>query len=850
MPRPQTPTRARQRQRLNVGFSNILRSLRDIKRGVDISADPSRIIPGRALVFEISGSITKFYQKADQIPDVEFLFDEDVALDQDEDFYFDDEKKKHKKIGGSLYAIMPSEASLKRLVNLFDKWSKDDPLDDHKAYRDLFQQLKSIRPWGPQDRLPGVTRDNWEELLSIAPDRPIRFETELFFRNSSDARNLSEQNLISSVQRTGGKVVSSVVIEEIAYHSFLIEAPAKSIKEILANDQISLAAADEIFMMRPEPSVMFPNDNEYEGEEESVSEKNATVAPVLKAPIAAVFDGVPMQGHELLKDHVQVEDPWDLEKDVIVAARQHGTGMSSLIIHGDLHAEGEPIKRSIVVQSLMTAEQDFNDNWNEVFPKDRLPADLLYEAVHRIKSGYADSDPTHPDVVVINHSLGDYSRPYVKIISPWARLLDWLSYKYRLLFIVSAGNIKEPIRLEAYSSLSEFEDTDPEERSEQITNALVRDRNLRTVLSPAEGINILTVGASHSDELSDPPSSSTVIDPFLVSETSNLSSALGHGHLKSLKPEICVPGGRELVKAKFDGEEQCLVFPATNAGAYCGQKMARPLPGGKSLWNKCGTSNAAALTTRAAIQLYDILEDLGDGDIHQVVDPDYEALLLKALLVHGARWPAHHKDREDKLKSDHEIQWNTARSILPRMTGYGFPDFERVKECTKNRATVFSYGTLTKNQEAIIQLPLPESLESVTEVRNLWVTLAWFSPINMRHKSYKRAKLSILPLKDEKIEDALGVDRRGIHQPHHYDVNRGTIKHDVYSGEKATPYINGGFVNFRVACPNPTEQSLDDPVPFSVVVTVEVGEESQIPVYDEIQERISEMIREQEAVRL
>ncbi len=798
-------------------------------------------------MFEISGSINKFYQKAEQIPDVEFLFDEDVMFDQDEDFFFDDEKRKQKKIGGTLYAIMPSDSSLKRLVKLFDKWSKGDDLNTHKAYRDLFQQLKVIRPWGPQDRLPDGTRENWKELLLEAPEQSIRFEAELIFRSSPSDRAHSERSLIETVKSVGGKIVSSVVIEEINYHSFLIEAPASSIEAILINDHIGLAAADEIFMMRPEPSVMFPNDNE--GEEHSAQESEIVNAHALKAPVAAILDGVPMQAHDLLKNHVLVEDPWNLEEEVIVAARQHGTGMSSLIIHGDLHADGEPINRSIVVQCLMTAEQDFNGNWNEVFPRDRLPADLLYEAVHRIKSGYAGSGPTYPDIVVVNHSLGDYSRPYVNIISPWAKLLDWLSYEYRLLFIVSAGNIKEPVKIEAYSSLSEFEDADPQERSENITNALVRDRNFRTILSPAEGINVLTVGASHSDEFSDPPFTSTVIDPFLEKNTSNLSSALGNGHLKSIKPEISVPGGRELVKAHFDENKKCLVYPVTNAGAYCGQKMARPLSDGSSLWNKCGTSNAAALTTRAAIQLYDTLEDLGDGDIYKVVDHGYEALLLKALLVHGARWPTHYRDREEKLKSEHGIQWNTARSILPKMTGYGIPNFERVKQCTKNRATVFSFGTLTKDQEAIIQLPLPESLKSVTDIRNLWMTLAWFSPINMRHKSYRRAKLSILPLKNETIEESLGVDRSAVHQPHHYEVNRGTVKHDVYSGEKATPFINGGNVNFRVACPIPTEQSLDDPVPFSVVVTVEVSEQSQIPVYDEIQERISEMIREQELVR-
>ena len=45
------------------------------------------------------------------------------------------------------------------------------------------------------------------------------------------------------------------------------------------------------------------------------------------------------------------------------------------------------------------------------------------------------------DVVVISLSLGDLKRPYAGRIGPWARLMDWLSFRYRVLFLISAGNV-------------------------------------------------------------------------------------------------------------------------------------------------------------------------------------------------------------------------------------------------------------------------------------------------------------------------------------------------------------------------------------------------------------------------
>jgi hypothetical protein len=82
---------------------------------------------------------------------------------------------------------------------------------------------------------------------------------------------------------------------------------------------------------------------------------------------------------------------------------------------------------------------------------------------------------------------------YYNMISPFAKLLDWLSYKYRVLFIVSAGNHNDDIDLDM--TFDEFKALDSNQRDAEIIKLLNQNaRNLR-LLSPAESMNSLTVGS-------------------------------------------------------------------------------------------------------------------------------------------------------------------------------------------------------------------------------------------------------------------------------------------------------------------------------------------------------------------
>jgi hypothetical protein len=52
--------------------------------------------------------------------------------------------------------------------------------------------------------------------------------------------------------------------------------------------------------------------------------------------------------------------------------------------------------------------------------------------------------------------MGDQRRPFSGPMSPWGRLLDYLSDRYGILFLVSAGNIPDPLHLPEIANWTTF----------------------------------------------------------------------------------------------------------------------------------------------------------------------------------------------------------------------------------------------------------------------------------------------------------------------------------------------------------------------------------------------------------
>ncbi len=210
------------------------------------------------------------------------------------------------------------------------------------------------------------------------------------------------------------------------------------------------------------------------------------------------------------------------------------------------------------------------------------------------------------------------------------------------------------------------------------------------------------------------------------------------------------------------------------------------------------------------------------------------AVLIKTLLVHGARHDDHAKKAiTDTLKNPTNSR--RFKEVLARYIGYGSVNIERVLACTEQRGTVLGCGEIEGNVIHEYRLPLPPGLSESKEWRRMVVTLAWFSPINPAHRNFREAKLSFGPA--EKW-DNLPLKLKRIDSDHN-QVMRGTVQHEILeSKEEVSKYGGNGHILLHVKCTADATEHLDDPIPYGLAVTLEVAEGVGIPVYQQIRDMI------------
>ena len=249
----------------------------------------------------------------------------------------------------------------------------------------------------------------------------------------------------------------------------------------------------------------------------------------------------------------------------MVADRHHGTAMASLIVRGDRNKNEGRLERRIHVVPVLGA--------NDRFPSNHLVIDMIYQAVTTMREGEV---PSAPEILLINLSLGNARKPFHGQMSAWARLIDRLSYRFGILFIVSAGNHRTPFDLPGFATFTQFESSSEAQRARGTISALGKLLSERRLLSPAESVNAVTVGSANVDAVSptDRRLARGSIDPFPSLTTSNPSSALGPGFANSVKPDILMPGSREHVSFVTTGSTLS-VRPNGPARAH-GLKVAAP----------------------------------------------------------------------------------------------------------------------------------------------------------------------------------------------------------------------------------------------------------------------------------
>jgi hypothetical protein len=230
----------------------------------------------------------------------------------------------------------------------------------------------------------------------------------------------------------------------------------------------------------------------------------------------------------------------------------------------------------------------------------------------------------------MNLSVGDDSRPFLHEPSPPARLLDWLAWRHHLLFIVSAGN--HDVELPSECS----------DNAQALRFAFETTRH-RRILSPAETLNGLTVGALNLDHAPQ-------------------DEGAGRRSIPQRTSLPAIYSGRKLSTANA---------PWVRAvGAKSGHRVALAGAPGKPQYTwRFGTSNAAALASRSASIVYEAVEALQQRDDATRLATVPPAVIVKALLAHTAQWP---EDTIDFVQTalDDVLVPGRAKDQLSALLGY------------------------------------------------------------------------------------------------------------------------------------------------------------------------------------
>lgn len=831
-PAIQVPGAPRQRRRFEDQYQRLNRALNAPGGLMSLRDDPASIAPDRAIVFEIAGNVSGFYRAVRRIPGLDFFAEEDQAFDPDGDFAVRDAPGD--EVPGKFYLAMPTAGALEDILRLYRLYRRNRPLPRGSTpWRDLFRCLKTMRAWGPQDRVSDADIAIWQEELADAGIVELRVEAELFYRANPDQRAAAMQAVEEAAAELGGEVIARADIPAISYQAALIRLPVPAVRQLLDRAPVDLVLADQIMFIKPQASQRAPRGEDLPVRGRPVGRLAGRLAG---EPVAALLDGVPLQNHDLLAGRLIVNDADQLEPMAVLAARHHGTAMASLILHGDLSVDGASLDRPLYVHPVMYGT---HADRPEEFHGERLLVDTIYRAVVQMKDPEAAGGPTAPGVFLINVSLGDTRRLYAGPVSPLAKLFDHLAHRYDLLFLISAGNIKEDITLDGFNTLAQLEAADGAAISRAFLTSIRESRSRRSLMAPSEGLNPLTVGAAHDDGFAPGRPAAGAVVPYSLGGLPNVSSALGLGHRRVVKPDVLMPGGRERLRLRRTNP---LVLRHPDIAQGCGLCAAAPDSAGVGRLSHrtylCGTSPATALATRAAHQIFDAMMDADGGSNLAEVDAGFYPVIVKALLVHSARW------QSDAAALIGEIFGPADRHVervdnISRLLGYGVPDIQRVLDCSPRQATLVGYGEIDTAHAHEYRIPLPECLQAVIDPRTVVVTVAWMSPVSGAHIDYRRAQL-LLDLPEHNA--AIGVRRAAGQQPTDHASKRGSVIHEIYEGEDAAVFIEEGHLVLRVWCKQrPNKLPLENTIRYAVAVTMEAG--TPLPVYEQTAVRLREAIR-------
>ena len=568
----------------------------------------------------------------------------------------------------------------------------------HEAF---FDAIDGFRPPEPQDRIS----ERLALQLDASPDDTREFDVELWFHSDAGVREDWLAEVRERVDALNGEWVDSYIGARSAVLLARVRGDRKVAHGIAELDQVSTLDALATPALEPDELTRL---QDIENLPDDIP------SPPDDAPVVGLIDTGIRTGHPLLRpavvDTIALDPTFgDQDED----AHGHGTMVAGRMLFGDVlnAVRSNEVQGRFWLASVRVLDHDGRP------PMGRSWIATIAEAIRYLAEEL--------DCRVINLSFGDADSPYTGGKStPLAAELDTLARRYRLLLVISAGNIAAQTLIPSAQILADW------------PRYLIDAGH--QILDPAQAAIALTVGAVVDGDGLSTPSAGTSLGRSAVAAAPGPAPYTRHGPgvRDAIKPELVAQGGNWV----FDQGTGALISDEAVEIVSTSARFPDALFG-----TSVGTSLAAPEVTHLA-------------GLTQSVYPSLSANALRALLAQSAI-------HETPLAERFSVFGGAEESTLHALCGYGTPNLERAATSTDNRVVLYSEDEVRPDAFHVYRLPMTECFTTVPGPRSLTVALAFDPPVRHRRFDYLAYQMDFLVVRGIELADLFEIAAAGIEDP-------------------------------------------------------------------------------------
>ena len=318
---------------------------------------------------------------------------------------------------------------------------------------------------------------------------------------------------------------------------------------------------------------------------------------------------------------------------------------------------------------------------------------------------------------VINVSLADPERPVGRRGTIWSASLDTLARELDIIIVVAAGNTSSDALFKAHGN-----------RIPEIYPAYLLD-DANRLLDPSGALNVVSVGSiAHANGLEQ--DDGVFIRQLARFDEPSPFTRKGPGLRGSIKPDLVDYGGT----AVFDGGRQRMVNGRSKPSAGI---LTLHHEYQERLFSRfSGTSFAAPLVAFKAAFLMEKF-------------PSKSANFIRMLLAQSADHPVASLERwrENELEDIHEV------------IGYGLSNLEQALFSDDDRVVLTAESSLTPDQFAVFELPIPKEFQRTKGTRSIRVSLAYDPPVRRTRKDYAGIGMQFDLIRDATLDEVYDAYR-------------------------------------------------------------------------------------------